>query len=74
MRFTDIAVAVGLDARCLEADMTNPKWQAIIEKNRALATGLQVWGLACVLTYVLRFLLSALFPPNTLIDLFFVGL
>jgi protein-disulfide isomerase len=39
-----IAASVGLDARRLEADMANPKWQAAIDKNRALARELGISG------------------------------
>lgn len=39
-----IAVSVGLNAKRLEADMANPKWQAVIEKNRALAQELGISG------------------------------
>lgn len=39
-----IAVSVGLDAKRLEADMANPKWQAVIDKNRALARELGISG------------------------------
>ncbi|MDF0673166.1 MAG: DsbA family protein [Nitrospira sp.] len=39
-----IAVAVGLDAKRLEADMANPKWQTVIDKNRALARELGITG------------------------------
>jgi protein-disulfide isomerase len=39
-----IAVGVGLNAKRLEADMTNPKWQAVIEKNRSLARELGLSG------------------------------
>jgi protein-disulfide isomerase len=39
-----IAVGVGLDAKRLEADMVNPQWQAVIEKNRALAQDLGISG------------------------------
>ncbi len=39
-----IAVKVGLDAKRLETDMTNPKWQAVIDKNRALARELGISG------------------------------
>ena len=39
-----IAVKVGLDAKRLEADMTNPKWQTVIDKNRALARELGISG------------------------------
>lgn len=39
-----IAVGVGLDATRLEADMANPQWQAVIEKNRALAQDLGISG------------------------------
>lgn len=39
-----IAIRVGLDAKRLEADMADPKWQAVIEKNRALANELGISG------------------------------
>jgi protein-disulfide isomerase len=39
-----IAVSIGLDAKRLERDMANPKWQAVIEKNRALARELGISG------------------------------
>jgi len=39
-----IAVRVGLDAKRLEADMANPGWQAVIDKNRALAHELGISG------------------------------
>ena len=39
-----IAVKVGLDAKRLEADMTNPKWQTVIDRNRALARELGISG------------------------------
>ncbi|UVT17253.1 MAG: DsbA family protein [Nitrospira sp.] len=39
-----IAVRVGLDAKRLETDMADPKWQAVIEKNRALANDLGISG------------------------------
>lgn len=39
-----IAVGVGLNAKRLEADMANPKWQAVIDKNRALANELGISG------------------------------
>jgi protein-disulfide isomerase len=39
-----IAVTVGLDPKRLEADMANPEWQAVIEKNRALAQELGISG------------------------------
>ncbi|BFU91965.1 MAG: outer membrane protein [Nitrospira sp.] len=39
-----IAVNVGLDPKRLEADMANPKWQAVIDKNRALARELGISG------------------------------
>ncbi len=39
-----IAVSVGLDTRRLEADMANPKWQAVIDKNRTLAHELGISG------------------------------
>ncbi len=39
-----IAVNVGLDAKRLEADMADPKWQAVIDKNRGLARELGISG------------------------------
>jgi len=39
-----IAVGVGLNAKRLEADMADPKWQAVINKNRALAQELGISG------------------------------
>jgi len=39
-----IAVGVGLDGTRLEADMATPEWQAVIEKNRALAQELGISG------------------------------
>jgi len=39
-----IAVKVGLDAKRLEADMANPKWQTVIDRNRALARELGISG------------------------------
>ncbi len=39
-----IAVGVGLNVQRLEADMTNPKWQSVIDKNRALARELGISG------------------------------
>lgn len=39
-----IASAVGLNPKRLEADMANPKWQAVIDKNRALARELGISG------------------------------
>ncbi|MBH0180364.1 MAG: thioredoxin domain-containing protein [Nitrospira sp.] len=39
-----IAIAVGLDTKRLEADMANPQWQTVIEKNRALAQELGISG------------------------------
>lgn len=39
-----IATKVGLDAKRLEVDMANPKWQAVIAKNRALARELGISG------------------------------
>ncbi len=39
-----IATKVGLDAKRLESDMANPKWQAVIAKNRALARELGISG------------------------------
>lgn len=39
-----IAVSVGLDAKRLETDIADPKWQAVIDKNRALAGELGISG------------------------------
>lgn len=39
-----IAVNVGLNAKRLETDMADPKWRAVIEKNRALARELGISG------------------------------
>jgi len=39
-----IAVSVGLNAKRLEADMANLKWQSVIDKNRALAQELGISG------------------------------
>jgi protein-disulfide isomerase len=39
-----VAGEVGLDAKRLEADMTNPEWQIVIERNRALAKDLGING------------------------------
>jgi protein-disulfide isomerase len=39
-----IAVDVGLDPKRLEADMANPQWQVVIDRNRALAKDLGVNG------------------------------
>jgi protein-disulfide isomerase len=39
-----IAVSVGLNAKRLEADMANPKWQTVIDKNRSLAQELGISG------------------------------
>ena len=39
-----IAAGVGLDATRLEADMANPEWEAVIEKNRTLAHELGISG------------------------------
>jgi protein-disulfide isomerase len=39
-----IAAKVGLDTKRLQADMANPKWQAVIAKNRALARELGIAG------------------------------
>jgi len=39
-----IAGEVGLDAKRLETDMPNPEWQAVIDKNRALARELGITG------------------------------
>jgi len=43
---TILAVAgeVGLDAKRLEADMANPEWQIVIDRNRALAKDLGING------------------------------
>ncbi|MBK9306624.1 MAG: DsbA family protein [Nitrospira sp.] len=40
----NIAVSVGLNAGRLEADMADPKWQAVIDKNRGLAQELGISG------------------------------
>jgi len=39
-----IAVRVGLNTKRLEADMANPMWQTIIDKNRSLAQELGISG------------------------------
>jgi len=39
-----VAASVGLDTARLEADMANPEWQSVIEKNRALAEELGISG------------------------------
>lgn len=39
-----IADKIGLNAKRLEADMANPQWQAVIDKNRALAHELGISG------------------------------
>lgn len=39
-----IAGEVGLDAKKLDADMANPEWQTVIDRNRALAKDLGVTG------------------------------
>ncbi len=39
-----IAGAVGLDTARLEADMANPDWQTVIDRNRALARDLGISG------------------------------
>lgn len=39
-----IAFGVGLDVKRLEADMANPTWEAVIEKNRVLAHELGISG------------------------------
>lgn len=39
-----IAGEVGLDASRLETDMANPEWQAVIDRNRALARDLGING------------------------------
>lgn len=35
---------VGFEAKRLEADMANPEWQAVIDRNRALAKDLGISG------------------------------
>lgn len=39
-----LAAEVGLDAKRLEADMANPEWQVVIDRNRALARELGISG------------------------------
>jgi protein-disulfide isomerase len=39
-----IASDIGLDAKRLEADMANPEWQNVIDRNRALAKDLGISG------------------------------
>ena len=39
-----LAVSVGLNAKRLEADMANPMWQTVIDKNRTLAQELGISG------------------------------
>ncbi|MCP9469422.1 MAG: DsbA family protein [Nitrospira sp.] len=39
-----IAAGVGLDVKRLEADMADPQWQVVIDKNRALAEELGISG------------------------------
>lgn len=39
-----VAANVGLDVKRLEADMANPQWEAVIDKNRALARELGISG------------------------------
>jgi protein-disulfide isomerase len=39
-----IAAEVGLDAKKLDADMANPEWQAVIDRNRTLAKALGITG------------------------------
>lgn len=39
-----IAADVGLDVKRLEADMADPQWQVVIDKNRALAEELGISG------------------------------
>ena len=39
-----IAGEVGLDTKRLEADMANPEWQTVIDRNRALAKDLGISG------------------------------
>ena len=39
-----IATEVGLDTKRLEADMANPEWQTVINRNRALAKDLGING------------------------------
>jgi len=42
-----VAGDVGLDAKRLEADMANPEWQNVIDRNRALAKELGISGTPC---------------------------
>ncbi|MDF0673160.1 MAG: DsbA family protein [Nitrospira sp.] len=42
LSFNDITV--GLDAKRMETDMADPKWQTVIDKNRALARELGISG------------------------------
>ncbi|MGZ9190337.1 MAG: DsbA family protein, partial [Nitrospira sp.] len=39
-----VAGEVGLDTKRLEADMTKPEWQQVIDRNRALAKDLGISG------------------------------
>lgn len=39
-----VAAEVGLDAKRLEADMANPEWQMVIDRNRTLAKDLGISG------------------------------
>ena len=39
-----LASDVGLDAKKLDADMANPEWQTVIDRNRALAKDLGISG------------------------------
>jgi len=39
-----VAADVGLDPKLLEADMANPEWQTVIDRNRALARDLGISG------------------------------
>ena len=39
-----VAAQVGLDPNRLEADMANPEWQKVIDRNRALAKELGING------------------------------
>ena len=39
-----VATEVGLDPKRLEADMANPEWQTVIDRNRALAKDLGING------------------------------
>lgn len=43
-QIVEIASAVGLDTKKLVADMDNPEWLAIIERNRKIAKDLNITG------------------------------